>query len=438
MMQSTTEGCMNIAELANQLTREKIFISSERQLLQNLNEELEKSALELLQAAWICSQQRQNLTDLMNARCEAESIAACQRASQLEGTTFIDVYKVLKYKEALALGELLGWLRDSPHLVSLCLLLGEESLPPTLPPACARLPADRTRLLAVIRSLMKHQLATASDPRKEESFRSRRGLHPYVVSIPKIRTKRFRSSFINRTAKEWGSLPATVFPEHYHLAAFKCKVNEHLLGKRAPSRDCGQTQDYYILLKKKSLPLTAPHSLLAVWYGSARFGIGSLVKHQQATATKPRKLFRSGKSALACLYSVFRDGHAPARQFLVAALQAPVMFALHEDELFLDCDPDKAMERYPTPQAQIEGKPQESSRVRNAIFSPQDRLKKFGQTNSAEYAAKLARYRKWTVQSLYNLTSRFINSLRENWANFPASIAWLIQQSVHLIKQHSG
>lgn len=98
MMQSTTEGCMNIAELANQLTREKIFISSERQLLQNLNEELEKSALELLQAAWICSQQRQNLTDLMNARCEPESIAACQRASQLEGTTFIDVYKVLKYK----------------------------------------------------------------------------------------------------------------------------------------------------------------------------------------------------------------------------------------------------------------------------------------------------------------------------------------------------
>lgn len=89
---------MNIAELANQLTREKIFISSERQLLQNLNEELEKSALELLQAAWICSQQRQNLTDLMNARCEPESIAACQRASQLEGTTFIDVYKVLKYK----------------------------------------------------------------------------------------------------------------------------------------------------------------------------------------------------------------------------------------------------------------------------------------------------------------------------------------------------
>ncbi|XP_063374056.1 receptor-mediated endocytosis protein 6 homolog [Cydia amplana] len=299
MMQSTTEDCLNIAELANQLTREKIFISSERQLLQNLNEEVEKSALELLQAAWICSQQRQNLTDLINSRCEPDSVAACQRASSLEGTTFVDVYKVLKYKEALALGELLGWLRDSPHLVSLCLLLGEEHMPPTLPCALVaglygscRLPADRTRLLAVIRSLLKHQLATSGDP---------------------------------------------------------------------------------------------------------------------------RKLFRSGKCALASLYGVFRDGHAPARQFLVAALNAPVMAALHEDEFFLDIHPDRAMER----------------------FSPQDRVKKFGQSNTAEYNAKVARYRKWIVQRLYQLTSKFITSLREHWANFPASIAWLIQQSVHLIKQHS-
>ncbi|KAI8424231.1 hypothetical protein MSG28_002802 [Choristoneura fumiferana] len=57
----------------------------------------------------------------------------------------------------------------------------------------------------------------------------------YVVSIPKVRTERFRSSFINRTAKEWNSLPATMFPEHYNLAAFKSRVNEHLLGNPASS-----------------------------------------------------------------------------------------------------------------------------------------------------------------------------------------------------------
>ncbi|KAM3957015.1 GTPase activating protein and VPS9 domains 1 [Aphomia sociella] len=299
MMQTTSEGCLNIAELANQLRREKIFINSERQLLQSLNEEVERKALELLQASWICSQQRQNLTNLITSRCESDSIAACQRTSLLDRTTFIDVYKVLKYKEANALGELLGWLRDSPHLVALCLLLDEDHIPPSLPSSLVaglygscRSTADRNRLLAVIRSLIKHQMAPSPDP---------------------------------------------------------------------------------------------------------------------------RKLFRTDKCALATLYAVFRDGHAPARQFLVAALHEPVMAVLHEDEFFLDVDPDKAMER----------------------FSTTDRLKKFGQPNSAEYTAKVARYRKWTVQSLYNLTSKFIQTMRENWCSFPASIAWIVQQIVHLLNQHS-
>ncbi|XP_022824014.1 receptor-mediated endocytosis protein 6 homolog [Spodoptera litura] len=298
-MQSTTEGCMNIAELANQLRREKIFINSERQLLQKLNEEVEKRALELLQVAWICLQQRQNLTNLITSRCDADSIAYCQRASHLERTIFVDAFKVLKYKEATALGELLGWLRESPHLVSLCLLLGEDSIPPSLPVALmsglygsCRSASDRTRFLAVIRSLIKHQMAPSSDP---------------------------------------------------------------------------------------------------------------------------RKFFRTGKCALSSLYAVYRDGHTPARQFLVAVLQNPVMAVLHEDEFFLDIDPDKAMER----------------------FSPADRTKKFGQPNSQEYAAKVARYRKWTIQSLYNLTTKFIVALREHWPNFPSTIAWIVQQIVHLLKQHS-
>ncbi|XP_045761634.1 receptor-mediated endocytosis protein 6 homolog isoform X1 [Maniola jurtina] len=299
MMQPSSDGCMNIAELANLLRREKIFINSERQLLQNLNEEVEKSVLELLQTAWICSQQRQNLTNLITSRCEAESVAACQRASLLENTTFIDAHKVLKYKEVQALGDLLGWLRDTPHLMALCLMLGEDHMPPSLPSSLVaglygscRSPADRTRLLTVIRSLIKHQMATSSDP---------------------------------------------------------------------------------------------------------------------------RKLIRTNKSALPSLYAVFRDGHTPARQFLIAALQAPVMAVLNEDEFFLDIDPDKAIER----------------------FSPGDLLKKFGQPNSNEYTSKMARYRKWTVQSLYNLTSRFTASLKEHWANFPATIAWIVQQIVHLLKQHS-
>lgn len=56
-------------------------------------------------------------------------------------------------------------------------------------------------------------------------------------------------------------------------------------------------------------------------------------------------MLRTSKCALSSLYGVVRDGHSPARQFLLNALQAPVMAVLHEDEFFLDIDPDKAMER---------------------------------------------------------------------------------------------
>lgn len=59
--------------------------------------------------------------------------------------------------------------------------------------------------------------------------------HRYMVDIPSIRTKRFGSTFIIRTAKEWNSLPESVFPESYNPGIFKSRVNRFLLGKRAPS-----------------------------------------------------------------------------------------------------------------------------------------------------------------------------------------------------------
>lgn len=74
-----------------------------------------------------------------------------------------------------------------------------------------------------------------SAPFYHRTSRRTAGYHPYLVDIPLIRTKRFASSFIMRTAKEWNSLPASVFPIAYNPQAFKVRVNRHFLGELALS-----------------------------------------------------------------------------------------------------------------------------------------------------------------------------------------------------------
>lgn len=68
-----------------------------------------------------------------------------------------------------------------------------------------------------------------SSPFRHRTTRYGEQFYPYVLYIPLLRTKRYASLFIMRTAKQWYYMSRYVFPE-YNVD----KLNRHLLGKHVP------------------------------------------------------------------------------------------------------------------------------------------------------------------------------------------------------------
>ena len=73
-----------------------------------------------------------------------------------------------------------------------------------------------------------HDLIPPS-PFYHRTSRRTASIHPYVVETSTVRTKRFASSFIPRTSKDWNNLPAAVFPSNYNIGVFKARVNRLLI-----------------------------------------------------------------------------------------------------------------------------------------------------------------------------------------------------------------
>ncbi|KAK7802505.1 hypothetical protein U0070_018244 [Myodes glareolus] len=166
---------LDIHTLAHHLKQERLYVSSEKQLIQRLNADVLKTAEKLYRTAWIAKQQRINLDRLIITSAEASPAECCQHAKILEDTQFVDGYKQLGFQEA-AYGEFLSRLRENPRLIASSLVAGEklnqESTQSVIYTVFTSLygncimQEDENYLLQVLRYLIEFELKESDNPRR--------------------------------------------------------------------------------------------------------------------------------------------------------------------------------------------------------------------------------------------------------------------------------
>ncbi|XP_011497747.1 PREDICTED: GTPase-activating protein and VPS9 domain-containing protein 1 isoform X3 [Ceratosolen solmsi marchali] len=166
----------DMIELAGHLRQERLFVNSEQQNLQTLNEKVLCLSANLAQQAWITAQQRVNLNRLIVSRPDCTPASCCQRANILENSRFIDAFKQLHHQPCIAYGEFLSSLRTSVKLLASCLVEGDkivpemmqgiiQSLASGLYGSCL-LPEDKILVLKLLRHLMLLQIVPSDNPRR--------------------------------------------------------------------------------------------------------------------------------------------------------------------------------------------------------------------------------------------------------------------------------
>uniref|UniRef100_A0ACB8F0B8 GTPase-activating protein and VPS9 domain-containing protein 1 n=1 Tax=Sphaerodactylus townsendi TaxID=933632 RepID=A0ACB8F0B8_9SAUR len=166
---------LDIHALAHHLKQERLYVNSEKQLIQRLNAEVLKTAERLYRTAWISKQQRINLDRLIITSAEASPAECCQHAKILEDTQFVDGYKQLGHQET-HYGEFLNRLRENPRLIASCLVAGEKlnqentqsvihTVFTSIYGNCI-MPEDESYLLQVLRYLIEFELKESDNPRR--------------------------------------------------------------------------------------------------------------------------------------------------------------------------------------------------------------------------------------------------------------------------------
>uniref|UniRef100_A0AAQ5ZFH7 GTPase-activating protein and VPS9 domain-containing protein 1 n=1 Tax=Amphiprion ocellaris TaxID=80972 RepID=A0AAQ5ZFH7_AMPOC len=222
----------DIHTLAHHLKQERLYVGSEKQLIQRLNSDVLKTAERLYRAAWIAKQQRINLDRLILTSAEASPAECCQHAKMLEDTQFIDGYKTLGFQETIY-GEFLARLRENPRLVASCLVAGErlnqEHTPGVIHTVFTSLygncimQEDESYLLQVLRYLVEFELKESDNPRRL----LRRGTCAFSILF-KLFSEGLYSAKLFLTATLHEPIMQLLVEDEDHLETDPAKVTERL------------------------------------------------------------------------------------------------------------------------------------------------------------------------------------------------------------------
>uniref|UniRef100_A0A4W6FNP5 GTPase-activating protein and VPS9 domain-containing protein 1 n=1 Tax=Lates calcarifer TaxID=8187 RepID=A0A4W6FNP5_LATCA len=222
----------DIHTLAHHLKQERLYVASEKQLIQRLNSDVLKTAERLYRAAWIAKQQRINLDRLILTSAEASPAECCQHAKMLEDTQFIDGYKTLGFQETIY-GEFLARLRENPRLVASCLVAGERlnqehtqgvihTVFTSLYGNCI-MQEDESYLLQVLRYLIEFELKESDNPRRL----LRRGTCAFSILF-KLFSEGLYSAKLFLTATLHEPIMQLLVEDEDHLETDPAKVTERL------------------------------------------------------------------------------------------------------------------------------------------------------------------------------------------------------------------
>ncbi|XP_061527371.1 GTPase-activating protein and VPS9 domain-containing protein 1 isoform X3 [Phycodurus eques] len=222
----------DIHTLAHHLKQERLYVASEKQLIQRLNSDVLKTAERLYRAAWIAKQQRINLDRLILTSVEASPAECCQHAKMLEDTQFVDGYKTLGFHETVY-GEFLARLRENPRLVASCLVTGERlnqehaqgvihTVFTSLYGNCI-MQEDESYLLQVLRYLVEFELKESDNPRRL----LRRGTCAFSILF-KLFSEGLYSAKLFLTATLHEPIMQLLVEDEDHLETDPGKVTERL------------------------------------------------------------------------------------------------------------------------------------------------------------------------------------------------------------------